>query len=799
MKKYVEFLKEEVGLRNISKLAKLHKTAEIYFHKDLDGVTSALAMKEFLKNYYQIETVDCHIIQYGGLEYAIKHHQPDNLAVLVDFAHGKPMFHIQSDHHDSQVGAEDTKSTYFKPARSNVEIISGEISYNDIFTDTDLKLIKTIDSADFFRNNIKPEDVQDSIFQYKRAESAEKNRYLMGFVVNRLLLAYKNKRISVKSLDGKRNHINKNILECLVLDSTASLYSIFNNIRNYINNAKTSDRLGRLATPEEIKENLTKYIDRMKDYSFVEDPEGETHEISSTELNVLKVINNKKESELTELAKQLNISMQDLEKYIERLKDKKYLFWSDRNSNYFVGNFGKKVLQGNKAIKGVHMDDKYNILIQYGGGNMFAPGSYDRYTPFKNYPEAEFLCIVWPMGLIQVSCNPFKEKVLKDVNLGEMAKEVLAKHEPLLSKFYVALESIKYEFETSQDWKAMQKAEGEDYEGVGFKYSDLEAFYSDCVYKKEGDKIVNFDINTNRVINAMNTVYDNLSRDQKELLASLKIPVWEIIKRNSGGHPSITNISGLNFLKYNKKALQKFYNTDKYVDVLKKLARELVNNLKEKIDTAKKGEEVKYDTGGVELLGHDINESFNFNLTDKNGNVRSVSKDSFLKAGAKKAMKEVKIDTINKKVIAKFENFILEKREKILLNDQEMWLDKESIENKGANKFNAMVYNSEDSNDGVEFLDIHGDKILYFLKKTDDNWYGNVNGDSVEITLHYIKAPALLKDGKKFWKISCWGNDDYGIFKDFFSSKEAMDTFFELKKLPKVNKQYLFDRGFEVF
>ena len=85
MKKYTEFINEEVGLRNIKSITKGHKECEIYFHKDLDGVTSALAMSVFLKNYYQIETVDCHIIQYGGLEYAIKHHQPENLCVLVDF------------------------------------------------------------------------------------------------------------------------------------------------------------------------------------------------------------------------------------------------------------------------------------------------------------------------------------------------------------------------------------------------------------------------------------------------------------------------------------------------------------------------------------------------------------------------------------------------------------------------------------------------------------------------------------------------------------------------------------------
>ena len=37
------------GIRNIKQLAKKYKKAEIYFHIDLDGVTSALAMKEYLR------------------------------------------------------------------------------------------------------------------------------------------------------------------------------------------------------------------------------------------------------------------------------------------------------------------------------------------------------------------------------------------------------------------------------------------------------------------------------------------------------------------------------------------------------------------------------------------------------------------------------------------------------------------------------------------------------------------------------------------------------------------------------
>ena len=94
--------------------------------------------------------------------------------------------------------------------------------------------------------------------------------------------------------------------------------------------------------------------------------------------------------------------------------------------------------------KGVHFDKDYKIVTQYGGGSMIKPGSYDRYVVFKNNPEADFNCIAWPMGLLQVSCNPFKEKKLKEIDLGEIAKEVLAKHESILKRFYVSLESYLF-------------------------------------------------------------------------------------------------------------------------------------------------------------------------------------------------------------------------------------------------------------------------------------------------------------------------------------------------------------------
>lgn len=712
-------INEEVGLRNLKKIAKSldnidqalvgtdaieknpsisanksdltdivgnSRKCEIYFHKDLDGVTSALAMKQVLKNQYNIETVNCHIIQYGGLEFAVQPPKPGNLAVLVDFAHSKPMFTIATDHHQEQVGAEDTKSTYYKHSRSNVETISGEIAKQEIFPQADIEFIQTIDSANFLKYGVTPEDVQQSILNIDKSQPIEKLKFTMGFVVNRLLLAYKNKRITVKSKDGSRDHINRNFLECLLLDSNPNLYSMFNNIKHYISNAKTNDRLGRLATPEEIAKNLSDYIQRMKTY-----------------------------------------------------KDKSY-------------------------------DDEYKIIQQYGGGDMMKPGSYDRYVVFKNSPDAEFLCIVWPMGLIQVSCNPFKEKKLKDINLGEIAKEVLAKYEPTFKRYFVSLEAIKQVYETSQDWKQMQKSIGDEYEGIGFKFSDLEAFYMDCIYNKLDKKVtnilnkiveidfvavdenyenikvlINYDNNNyvfgikqtqqiksfindaingdvekysslisdlsgtkteistkqlegakNNIANylksldlivskrekisvfqslkdsklkdAMDTNYNDLSREQKNYLSGLKIPVWELIIRNSGGHPSITNISGLNFLAYNKQVMKIVYNTENYTDILKMIARDFVQNLKEKVDVVNAGQKVTYDTKGIELYGQDTNESFDYQLVDKNTGVpKSVSKDEFIKAGSQKGMKTdrrslMTIDSNNKKIIAKFESFNNSKR-----------------------------------------------------------------------------------------------------------------------------------------
>src|ERR1700692_4265973 len=107
IKKYTDFkkaLNEEVGFRGLKEVSKRYKTAEIFFHQDLDGVCSFLCMKYFLEKFYDIKVVDSHIIQYGGLEYAIKEANPENLPIIVDFANGKTGYKL-FDHHDRQKGA----------------------------------------------------------------------------------------------------------------------------------------------------------------------------------------------------------------------------------------------------------------------------------------------------------------------------------------------------------------------------------------------------------------------------------------------------------------------------------------------------------------------------------------------------------------------------------------------------------------------------------------------------------------------------------------------------------------------
>ena len=459
----------ESGLRDIKALSNRYKKAKIYFHQDLDGVTTGLSMKHYLEDN-GIKVVDAEVIQYGDKEFAVKKSDASGevMPVLVDFAHGKPMFIIHTDHHDRQAGSEETKTKSFRQSKSNVETISQVVSPKDIFTQEDILLISMVDSAGFAKNEVSVDEVMNYLFELDKNKSLQKNKTALGLVTNKLLLAFKNK---------------PNFLETIVMEAQPSLLSILNVIKRIMKDQG-------YAEPSQLQKNKEEYISQMKSHP--------------------------------------NVKVED------------------------------------------------NIIVQYGGGKMTSPGSYDRYTPFKNNPEADFLVIAWPLGLVQASCNPFKEdRSLKGINLGEIADEVLSKWESKLKDMKVSLSTIKWISESSKEFSS---------ESVGFTFKDFAAIY--------GQNFTTMDDGREKLIQIgtlMEKPFSELTEEEKTLLDEVFVSGWDIIKANSGGHKCITNISGLSYLGRGKRPPEgKYkYNPDKddspYIKFTKMIQSEFVNTLKSKI------------------------------------------------------------------------------------------------------------------------------------------------------------------------------------------------------------------------
>jgi oligoribonuclease NrnB/cAMP/cGMP phosphodiesterase (DHH superfamily) len=456
----------ESGIRDINKLAKRYPMAKIYFHQDLDGVTTALAMKNYLEQN-GIKVVDAEIIQYGGKEFAI--HKPegegDIMPVLVDFAHGKPMFVIHTDHHDSQAGVEKDTATNFKSSRSNVETISQSISPTDIFSQDDIETISMVDSADFAKHNITPEQVVQYLFKVDRTKGVKENKKMMGLVANKLLLAFKNK---------------PGFLTKLVMNSKPSLQSILLNIKDIM------EKEG-YASMDQLQQNQQSYIQSRKE-------------------------------------------------------------------------------------KGVTYED--GIISQYGLGPTMKSGGYDRYTPFINHPEAEFLVTGLPMGMVQASCNPYKkERALKGVDLGQIKDEVLEKFRPELEKQRVSFATLKRVSEMDTDQSS-----------VGFTFKDFMAIYGNS----PSLKIFGTDKLQRYLDYKSKDLYKSIPFEDRKVFNKASVNGYDVIMANSGGHKCITNISGINYLYTNAKFEDPEKRTrNSYVDLLKDIQAEFVRVLKEKIDQSK--------------------------------------------------------------------------------------------------------------------------------------------------------------------------------------------------------------------
>jgi len=430
----------ESGLRNIKDLAKKYKTATGYFHMDLDGVTSALGMKSYLERY-GIKTTKVIPINYGGNEFKAAKPQKGTLTWMVDFAHGKPFLDIHTDHHDGQTGVNTTTSTDFAHDPANVAAISAKISPSEIFPTKDLEVIKMVDSADYAKHGINPDQVMNGAFGYDDTIDVEKNHFAMGMVVNKLLLANKGK---------------KNFLQDVVMKSKPSLISMYNVI-----------------------------VDLAKKDGF----------------------------------RPSNVIKKGTENYVSQQKGG--MVKSETNPS--------KLKMGQSTLWG-------NTIVQYGGGFMGGSNVYDRYTPFKLYPDADYLCIGWAMGLVQVSKNPFKSGK-NPYHLGDLVmNNIMSKFKSKMQKKKVSLGDIK---------RIMESDIKGDLDAMGFKWEDFVAMFDQK--QVNGVELDSEGGWTSFIKSISKSKFDSLSFKQKSMLDKITVNLWDIITTQSGGHKDITNVQGLNF------------------------------------------------------------------------------------------------------------------------------------------------------------------------------------------------------------------------------------------------------------
>lgn len=182
-----------------------------------------------------------------------------------------------------------------------------------------------------------------------------------------------------------------------------------------------------------------------------------------------------------------------------------------------------------------------NTIFQKGAGFMGKGNQYDRYAVFGIWPNAHYLITQWPMGMIQVSGNPFS-KLKNDHHLGDLImKTVMPKFKSRLEGEKIGLDRIKWEFERDIGKKKIEGA-------VGFNWPDFFALFSDKIKGIESKN----DSWPNMIKDISNKPYDSLSQKQKQILSKIYVSAWDVIMASSGGHKSITNLSGLSFVKDTK-------------------------------------------------------------------------------------------------------------------------------------------------------------------------------------------------------------------------------------------------------
>jgi hypothetical protein len=180
-----------------------------------------------------------------------------------------------------------------------------------------------------------------------------------------------------------------------------------------------------------------------------------------------------------------------------------------------------------------------STIFQKGGGFMGGKNQYDRYTIFSIHPSAHYLITQWPMGLIQVSGNPFSP-LTNNTHLGDLVmKNVMPAFKSKLEAEKVSLDRVKYTYERDIAKKSIEGA-------VGFNWKDFVALFDKQIQGLGSEKW------DNMVQDISDKPYASLSKKQRDIIGKIYVSAWDLIMASSGGHKNITNMSGFNFLKDTK-------------------------------------------------------------------------------------------------------------------------------------------------------------------------------------------------------------------------------------------------------
>ena len=450
------------GIQHIKTLAKRFRSATIYFHQDLDGVTSAIAMREYLKQY-GILTSSAFAINYGDSEFSIPKPYTNNLGVMVDFSHSKPFIHIHCDHHQSQI-TNGHSSNQFRHSKSNASTISSIIG-NGIFSSLDEIAIDMVDSAGFQEFNISPDDTSISEYKFQN-NSALQEHLKLAIACSKLISTYKN---------------TNGWLPNLVLNCKPSLIAIYNKLIEMLA-VKVFEESEYHVMPEVMEKNTNNYK------------------------TVLKTL----------------------------------------SKNAYIYNSIDSLKDG----ESVYID---NCIIQNGSIHSDDIGAYDRYSPFSIFPNAQYLIMIWnSFGLMQVSINPWSKAKNDCINLYELVLNDLFtnRFSTMFKDTTISLMALKAGFEKKINEKNERFALGFNLDSFNFLFPNVKTFFKNDI--QEIEKIMN--LKKSNFWNEYMTSFDKeKALEYIKFLNNQRIDLNDIIKTLSGGHKSIVNLAGYNFLNAQQK------------------------------------------------------------------------------------------------------------------------------------------------------------------------------------------------------------------------------------------------------